>query len=314
MNFEAAQELDEIIIPYENNCYEITTIDDEVIKRICQLCGVCWETRNIQIPASKMIGKLDSNQIVSLGVFQNNVIHFFEHFDNFMKINSTYSVDNCPLFSGIAKNFEKRATKVFLEMARNFVDQVLQTEAILGKQHKTSGNECNFGGSISDKLINKLCSGDLEKTLKLVPSRELARQMGISDLRLRREIYVARQRALKKRPIAKIKTINRANKSEYKTTDFFSDDFDNYFDIAVTTCASPPSSTQTSISVADEFSTFDDDGDDGENFIKEYDQEMEMEVDSEIQNDADVKEVKVVAEIDGWMNVESWLKSDIFEA
>jgi hypothetical protein len=49
---------------------------------------------------------------------------------------------------------------------------------------------------LASSPLDVLLQGRLEQALTLVPSRELARKLGMSDQKLRREIYLARQRAM----------------------------------------------------------------------------------------------------------------------
>lgn len=205
----------------------------KVIEEICKSCGVCWETRVINVSADNF--HLSPNQKHALKTFQMNLLHFFEHFDEFLTIKSIFKLQT--FIETLRKDFEKRAIGVFQSMTRNFIKNLSETAEDDPKS--------------ADNLIINLCSGDLEKTLKLVPSRDLARQLGISDQKLRREIYLARQRALKKRPKPKYYSEVSTTSSddscdildELKNAD--ESKFEGYFDLEIPTCASPISTVSS---------------------------------------------------------------------
>lgn len=227
--------------------------DSKIIEEICEYCGVSWGSHAIKVPADVLGEILNPSQAQALGTFQMNLVHFFEHFDGFLNIKLT-AFKSQVFINSLKKDFQKRAISVFQLMTRNFIKNLLETA------NNSKSNENN--------LIENLCSGDLEKTLKFVPSRDLARQLGISDQKLRREIYLARQRALKKRPTPKIylekdlttssttSTITAARtaartEAEITSSSLVSDivpknlknvdesKFEEYFNLEIPTCASP---------------------------------------------------------------------------
>jgi hypothetical protein len=223
--------------------------DSKIIEEICEYCGVSWGSHAIKVPADVLGEILSPSQAQALGTFQMNLVHFFEHFDGFLNIKLT-AFKSQVFINSLKKDFQKRAISVFQLMTRNFIKNLLETA------NNSKSNENN--------LIENLCSGDLEKTLKFVPSRDLARQLGISDQKLRREIYLARQRALKKRPTPKIylekdlttssttSTITAARtEAEITSSSLVSDivpkdlknvdesKFEEYFNLEIPTCASP---------------------------------------------------------------------------
>jgi hypothetical protein len=227
--------------------------DSKIIEEICEYCGVSWGSHAIKVPADVLGEILSPSQAQALGTFQMNLVHFFEHFDGFLNIKLT-AFKSQVFINSLKKDFQKRAISVFQLMTRNFIKNLLETA------NNSKSNENN--------LIENLCSGDLEKTLKFVPSRDLARQLGISDQKLRREIYLARQRALKKRPTPKIylekdltsstttSTITAARTEaaeipEITSSSLVSDivpkdlknvdesKFEEYFNLEIPTCASP---------------------------------------------------------------------------
>jgi hypothetical protein len=223
--------------------------DSKIIEEICEYCGVSWGSHAIKVPADVLGEILSQSQAQALGTFQMNLVHFFEHFDGFLNIKLT-AFKSQVFINSLKKDFQKRAISVFQLMTRNFIKNLLETA------NNSKSNENN--------LIENLCSGDLEKTLKFVPSRDLARQLGISDQKLRREIYLARQRALKKRPTPKIylekdlttssttSTITAARtEAEITSSSLVSDivpkdlknvdesKFEEYFNLEIPTCASP---------------------------------------------------------------------------
>lgn len=207
----------------------------ELIKTICEYCGVCWDERKIRKKPENFDGKtMRTEQLIALKIFQENIIHYLEHFDKFLKVATVGEFSCWFLTKNICADFEFRSIQVFKIMARNFCDQMT------GKNRKTFVELCSRQQNPVG-LIEGLCEGDLERALKLVPSRDLARQLGISDQKLRREIYLARQRALKKRPMAK----SSGDDSDTITNQI---NYGAYFDMEIVTCASPPSSTISSIS------------------------------------------------------------------
>lgn len=219
--------------------------DFEVIKEICKCCGVCWNSHVIKVPADDLNGLLQPHQLMALSTFQTNIVHFFEYFNQFFKLKSTNELGSQIFINNLMKDFEKRAIGVFQTMTHNFINNFMDS---------AKSNSC---------LIDDLCSGDLEKTLKLVPSRELACQLGISDQKLRREIYLARQRALKKRPIPKYfyerdssSSTSSDNSNNNAILDADEGKFEEYFNLEIPTCASPISTVSSSSS--EKMSNFDD--------------------------------------------------------
>lgn len=101
--------------------------------------------------------------------------------------------------------FQQRSLQVLRMMWQNLLEQIH-----LGNQYNSSPRysrtECSSSDSTGDEVelaeddgarpIDKLLGGNTKAALALVPSRELARKLGVSDQKLRREIYLARQRAL----------------------------------------------------------------------------------------------------------------------
>ena len=203
-----------------------------IYKNICNYCGVDWERRCIRIPAESFYESLNPDQVKSLRTFQGNLMHFFEHFDAI--INQSFigfNVTNSIFVKRIRKDLDERAIKVFIKMTHNLIDQLNQHD----------NNPQTRESSSNDVIIDNLCDGDLEKTLKLVPSRELARQLGISDQKLRREIYLARQRALKKRSHSQ--QYSNDDNFEIRITKFGDLILDSINNTNIPTCASPLSST-----------------------------------------------------------------------
>lgn len=201
--------------------------DHQIIREICEYCGICWDTHVIKVSADYFGTFLNPNQMVALSTFQTNLLQFFKIFDNFVNFKPTEFRSKI-LLNSRTKCFEKRAVGVFQTKTRNFVQSLLEASSPVSKS--------------TESLIENLCAGDLEKTLKIVPSRNLARQLGVSDQKLRREIYLARQRALKKRPIPKCASLSDDGiPEEFKEVD--ESKFEGYFDLEIPTCASPISSS-----------------------------------------------------------------------
>ena len=247
------------------------------IEEICKYCGICWDNHVIKISADDLGKLLDQNQIHALSTFQMNLVHFFEYFDKFLNIKMT-EFKSKTFINSLIKDFEKRAVEVFKLMTRNFIKNLLETAS------DAKANE--------NLIIENLCSGDLEKTLKLVPSRDLARQLGISDQKLRREIYLARQRALKKRPTPKYFFERETRIPADEILDEIKNvvdesKFDEYFDLEIPTCASPISEVSSNYNCNSE--NFDDD------VIKECYDKHQQEI------------------IDEW-SIESLIRSDLYES
>lgn len=257
-----------------DKCAQVEFKNHQIAEEICKYCGVCWETHVIKVKADDMGIFLNSTQLAALSTFQNNLVHFFEHFDKFINFEAT-ELKSKIFISKLRRDFEKRAVGVFHLMTRNFVDLIL-------KNHSLMNATITESKAVSGSLIEDLCDGDLEKTLKLVPSRNLARQLGISDQRLRREIYLARQRALKKRPIPKCYMKDESSE-EFKSAD--ENQFERYFDLDIPTCASPISSDEKL---------------------------SEKDVDSH-NVDGNNSDGDVAMECDEW-SIESLIRSDLFES
>lgn len=249
----------------------------QVAEEICKYCGVCWDAHVIKVKADDMGIFLNSTQLTALSTFQNNIVHFFEHFDKLVNFEST-ELKSKVFVNKLMRDFEKRALGVFHLMTRNFVDQIL-------KNHNLMDTHLTESKAVNGSLIENLCDGDLEKTLKLVPSRNLARQLGISDQRLRREIYLARQRALKKRPIPKyyMKEDWHDIPEGFKSAD--ESKFEGYFDLEIPTCASPISS----------------------------DEKLSEKGDESPDIDVNNTEADVNMECNEW-SIESLIRSDLFES
>lgn len=266
-------------IPVDKENLEFQNV--AAIKSICNYCGVsCWwgeckspESHHLVIP---------NEYAVALKTFQDNLGHFFEHFHKFFQVaHGVAEFAPWTLTKSFVGDFEKRAIEVFRVMALNLYDQLVKGHVVRSAAPTTDG----FSAPC---LIENLCEGDLEKALKLVPSRELARQLGISDQRLRREIYLARQRALKKRPMSS-KQREQERDQEHEEEE---EDYGGYFDLEIITCASPPSSTTTTSS-SKETAAFPDD--------------VDM---NEVQQHDDTGDVIN----EEWWSIESLIRSDLIES
>lgn len=205
------------------------------ILRICDYCGICFDSRKI-LREDRDFGGLNPDQLASLRTFQENIVHFFDYYDKFMSITQTQS-RYFLLFDKFINDFEARAVQVFHQMAQNFAIQFSTSKTLPTSRR---------GGLIRhmNDFMKDLCAGDMKKILKLVPSRELARDLGISDLQLRREIYLARQRVLNKRPVLKHK--NKKKKEQEKESETFDQQCKIFDNADIPTCASPVSSIRMS--------------------------------------------------------------------
>ena len=209
-----------------------------IYNRVCDYCGVDWNGRCVRIPAEEFLESLNPDQVKSLETFQGNLMHFFEHFDTMSNPNISnepaafpvFNINNSIFAKRILKDFEEKALQVFVKMTRNLVDQLRQQDR----------NPQKYQTGSFDAFIENLCDGDLEKTLKIVPSRALARQLGVSDQKLRREIYLARQRVLKKHSLLKEDPSNEDAESNISASD--EPMLDSHDDLNIPTCASPLSS------------------------------------------------------------------------
>ena len=213
-----------------------------IYQNVGKYCGVDWAGRCIQVPAEEFSDSLNPEQVKSLRTFQDNMLHFFEHFDAVMlstisKEIGGFNANESIFIRRLVRDLEGKGLAIFTKMVHNFIDQFGQAR---GSPPSNNAQIREFQ-SFNSVIVDNLCDGDLGKTLKLVPSRGLARQLGVSDQKLRREIYLARQRALKKRPLPK------------KPVEGPSDDFMiNYNELSIPTCASPLSSA-SSASASSEF-------------------------------------------------------------
>lgn len=266
--------------------------DLEAVKTICSYCGICWEEGKIKAKSEDTNDMTKTEKMVALGIFQENLVHFFEHFDKFLQVATVGEFSSWVLTKAICADFEQRAIEVFKAMACNFHDQLVKP----GRSVESHVADDSTG------LIESLCAGDLERALKLVPSRELARQMGISDQRLRREIYLARQRALKKRPLSKsAKRRKQADVDADTDVDTVRADTENeidygaYFDMEIVTCASPPSSTTSFASSSGN---------------KEFSDDREFGIDDDAML---IEPEDNIGVIDEW-SIESLIRSDLFES
>lgn len=244
------------------------------ISAICEYCGVCYESRIILWEGGEHLSGMTNDQKSSLKTFQGNLIHFFGYYDTFMTTFHSNKSSH-PLLFNLAVDFDTRAVQVFHQMAYNFIVQL----------NKASINNTSIRPNRkNEKFIKDLLSGDPKKTLKLVPSRGLARELGMSDIHLRREIYMARQRALNKRPVPK-----RIQKEIAPTpidNDKGQESLNTIMDVDIPTCASPASSTTSSYIFPEEFDFIG-----GEDCLLVEEEE----------ND------------DGWTVIKGWLNSDLID-
>lgn len=245
-------------------CYPPASPQD--YEAVCNYCGVDWASRSIRVPADDFYESLNKDQVKSLRTFQDNLLHFFEHFDTVIRSAAVkqaigFNTFESVLFNRIGKDLEEKGWLVFVKMTRNFIDQLRQhsTDTKDSRSSNNNNNNSNTNTqqresqSFNDVIVDNLCDGDLEKALKLVPSRELARQLGVSDQKLRREIYLARQRALNKRPVPK-KSSDDASFDDaipifagsVNMPSFMSDINIPTTCAIIPTCASPLSSTSSS--------------------------------------------------------------------
>lgn len=265
----------------------------EDIARVCESCGVIWKDEGkIVVSASEMNG-LGKSQANSLSVFQNNLLQLIHLHASFqLKLQKIDSKDFVLYQSfwlrQVNSDFEARLRRVFYEMVRNLL-AVLQLQDQQDEEKRLNEN------SIASNSFNEFISGNPEKMLNVVPSRELARKLGLSDQKLRREIYLARQRVLKP-PRSSKERISAAVRSEG-----FFNGMDSSFPIVIPTCASPPSST---IHSSPESS--DDEMEELEN-VNNYNNTIEQ-VESNCE-----ETLKISEDIDGWTSIDTWLKSDMFE-
>lgn len=237
----------------------------EEIERVSADCGVSWKDGEIKIAAAEMYD-LKEGQVKSLAIFQNNLLNLIQLYTTLQfKIHQSDGLIlyQSNWFHRIQLDYEAKIAQVFYEMVRNLL-------AVLKMNHNSHQNH----QPISSTTFNEFISGDPEKTLSVVPSRELACKLGISDQKLRREIYLARQRVLKSR---------EKGKSKDAYVRYFDDFLDANDCIVVNTCASPPSST------------------------------IHSENEETTTTDEEMITTTMSEETDGWTSIETWLKSDMFE-
>ena len=280
------------------------------IKLICEYCGVCLDTRAARSIAME---GLSATQLISLKVFQENVVQLLELHNKFLLNVIPIPSHSTPflLSQNISRDFEARAVSVFNAMAWNFVSQLGEVT-----NKNTGPNEDE------DDFINSLCAGDLKNILNLVPSRKLARDLGVSDSRLRRGIYLARQRVLKKRAIPKklqllqelqisrdeAKSQGLENQNQSRIENANADPFEDFFGVEVPTCASPVSSTCTESRIETVS-----DPEDGDVMMTTADGSA-INVSSEYIDFIDDDCVIIESEDDsGWTIIKGWLNSDLIE-
>lgn len=215
---------------------------------------------------------LNANQNRALHTFRQNMEHFCQLWTDTTA--TLVTLQSAPLIAEIRADLHCRSVDVFCHMCENFLDQMRISS-----------------GSFSDtRTLVGLLEGDLKGALKLVPSRRLARQLHMSDQKLRREIYLARQRALHK-DVAPKRSLSREDRQSDGATEDAVEDFrDDVLmeHISVPTCASPPSAS-SSVSVS-----------------CWSDNELESRVESRVESRAPCIN-------DDWLDIETWLNSELFE-
>lgn len=293
---------------------EDKSFDLNLIELIFKKFGVSLQDRKILQPAWTF-ENLNQNQKSDLATFQNNLLCFRDKFSSFIQCVSEYN-SIPPLIQSILKEFHKKSVQVIKKMCENLLEQMRWKDPRLDPTE-----------SVDERIIEELFSGNINESLKVVPSRELACQLGISDQKLRREIYSARQRAIlmkgenadggmigkNKKGKNKITSSPSDSRASSKTAVSVSDEdaaesyFSDFYARDIPTCASPPSSTTQAQSDAEEI------GSDNEDEDMEMMSVVSIFETSDLSPESKVTIIAEVNEVDGWLNIEAWLKSDLFE-